>query len=355
MTLLSPLTLRGITLRNRIGVSPMCQYSSADGFADDWHLVHLGQFAVGGAALVLTEATAVLPEGRISPHDLGLWKDEHVDTLARIGRFVRAQGAVFGSQLAHAGRKASTGRPWEGSKPVSVESGGWTPIVAPSALPFNDGYQTPSALDDAGIARVVAAFQDAAVRARGAEMQVLELHGAHGYLMNQFLSPLSNTRADRYGGSFENRTRLIRDVVTAVREVWPEEYPLFVRISATDWHAGGWTIEDSVELARRLAQDGADLIDCSSGGAVPNTTIPIGPGYQVGFAEQVRREAGIATGAVGLITNAAQADTIVRSGQADMVFLARELLRDPHWPLRAAHELREEIAWAPQYARAKLR
>jgi 2,4-dienoyl-CoA reductase-like NADH-dependent reductase (Old Yellow Enzyme family) len=355
MTLFSPLTLRGITLRNRIGVSPMCQYSSEDGFADEWHFVHLGQFAVGGAALVLTEATAVLAEGRISRYDLGLWKDEHVDMLARIGRFVRAQGAVFGSQLAHAGRKASTGRPWEGGKPVSVEHGGWTPIVAPSALAFNDGYQTPSALDDDGIARVVAAFKDAAVRALGAEMQALELHGAHGYLLNQFLSPLANTRTDRYGGSFENRIRLIRDVVAAVRTVWPEQYPLLVRLSATDWREGGWTVEETVELARRLSQDGADLIDCSSGGAVPNTTIPLGPGYQVRFAEQIRRDASIATGAVGMITNATQADTIVRSGQADMVFLARELLRDPHWPLRAAHELHEEIAWPPQYVRAKPR
>jgi 2,4-dienoyl-CoA reductase-like NADH-dependent reductase (Old Yellow Enzyme family) len=355
MTLFSPLALRGATLRNRIGVSPMCQYSSTDGFADDWHLVHLGQFAVGGAALVFTEATAVLAEGRISQYDLGLWKDEHIEMLARIGRFVRAHGAVFGSQLAHAGRKASTSRPWEGGKPLSVEAGGWTPIFAPSAVPFNDGYQTPHALDDAGIARVIGGFKDAAVRALAAEMQVLELHGAHGYLMHEFLSPLSNTRTDRYGGSFENRTRLIREIVTAVRSVWPEDHPLLMRLSATDWHDGGWQVEESVELARHLVQDGVDLIDCSSGGAVPNVTIPMGPGYQVKFAEQIRREAGIATGAVGMITNPVQADTIVRSGQADMVFLARELLRDPHWPLRAAQELREETAWAPQYVRAKLR
>jgi 2,4-dienoyl-CoA reductase-like NADH-dependent reductase (Old Yellow Enzyme family) len=355
MTLFSPLALRGATLRNRIGVSPMCQYSSTDGFADDWHLVHLGQFAVGGAALVFTEATAVLAEGRISQYDLGLWKDEHIEMLARIGRFVRAHGAVFGSQLAHAGRKASTSRPWEGGKPLSVEAGGWTPIFAPSAVPFNDGYQTPHALDDAGIARVIGGFKDAAVRALAAEMQVLELHGAHGYLMHEFLSPLSNTRTDRYGGSFENRTRLIREIVAAVRSVWPEDHPLLMRLSATDWHDGGWHVEESVELARHLVQDGVDLIDCSSGGAVPNVTIPMGPGYQVKFAEQIRREAGIATGAVGMITNPVQADTIVRSGQADMVFLARELLRDPHWPLRAAQELREETSWAPQYVRAKLR
>jgi 2,4-dienoyl-CoA reductase-like NADH-dependent reductase (Old Yellow Enzyme family) len=354
MPLLTPLSVRAVTLRNRIGVSPMCQYSSDDGFANDWHLIHLGQFALGGAGLVLTEATSVTAEGRISPQDLGLWKDEHVDMLARIGRFVRAHGAAFGSQLAHAGRKASTAPPWEGGGPVDPAHGGWSPIVAPSAIPFSEEYQTPIALDEAGIAAVIDAFRAAAQRALAAGMQVLELHGAHGYLLHQFLSPLSNTRTDRYGGSFENRVRLLRETVAAVRSVWPEELPLFVRLSATDWRDDGWRPEDSVALATLLAAEGVDMIDCSSGGVVRRVQIPLGPGYQVRFAEQLRRDAHIATAAVGLITTAAQADTIVRSGQADMVFLARELLRDPHWPLRAARELRQEIDWPKQYERARL-
>jgi 2,4-dienoyl-CoA reductase-like NADH-dependent reductase (Old Yellow Enzyme family) len=354
MSLFTPLSLRGVTLRNRIGVSPMCQYSSVDGFANDWHVVHLGQFAVGGAGLVLTEATAVLPEGRISPHDLGLWKDEHVEVLLRIGRFVRAHGAVWGSQLAHAGRKASTARPWEGGGPVDASLGGWTPIVGPSALPFDAGFQTPNALDDLGIARVVQAFRDAALRALAAEMQMIEVHAAHGYLLHQFMSPLANKRADRYGGSFENRVRLVREVVGAIRTVWPEELPLAVRISGTDWHPDGWTPEESAAVARLLANDGADLLDVSSGGILPRLHIPIGPGYQVHLAEQVKRGAGVATASVGLITNAQQGDTIIRAGQADMVFIARELLRDPHFPLRAARELKQEIAWPKQYERAKL-
>jgi len=354
MSLFEPLTLRGVTLRNRIGVSPMCQYSSADGFADDWHLVHLGQFAVGGAALVLTEATAVLPEGRISPQDLGLWKDEHVEMLARIGRFVRAQGAVYGSQLAHAGRKASVVRPWDGGGPLDAAQGGWTPIVGPSAVPFDARYQTPVALDEAGIARVIDAFRAAARRALDAGMQMLEIHAAHGYLLHEFMSPLANQRTDRWGGSFENRTRLVREVVCAIRSVWPDGNPISVRISATDWREDGWTLEDSIAVARLLRQDGADIIDCSSGGVVPGVRIPIGPGYQARLAEGVRRGAGVPTAAVGLITNAEQADTIIRSGQADLVFLAREMLRDPHFPLRAARELRAEVAWAPQYLRAKV-
>jgi 2,4-dienoyl-CoA reductase-like NADH-dependent reductase (Old Yellow Enzyme family) len=354
MALFDPFTIRSIALRNRIGVSPMCQYSSADGFATDWHLVHLGQFAVGGAGLVFTEATAVVPEGRISPQDLGLWSDDHMEMLGRIGRFVRAQGAVFGSQLAHAGRKASVVRPWEGGGPLAADGGGWTPIVAPSAIPFDAGWQTPAPLDEAGIARVIDGFATAATRALDIGMQVLEIHAAHGYLLHEFLSPLANTRTDRYGGSFENRVRLLREVVAAIRARWPEPLPLFVRLSATDWRDDGWTIEDTVALARLLRQDGVDLIDCSSGGIMPGVRIPFGPGYQSGFAERVRREASIATGAVGLITNAEQADTIVRSGQADLVFLARELLRDPHFPLRAGRELRQEADWAPQYARAKL-
>jgi 2,4-dienoyl-CoA reductase-like NADH-dependent reductase (Old Yellow Enzyme family) len=353
MSLFDPLALRGLTLRNRIGVSPMCQYSSDDGFANDWHFVHLGQFAVGGAGMVLTEATAVLPEARISPQDLGLWKDEHVEFLARIGRFVRAHGAAWGSQLAHAGRKASTAQPWKGGGPVGVDLGGWTPIDAPGAIPFDAEYQTPRALDSDGIRRVVAGFRDAARRALAAEMEIVEVHAAHGYLLHQFLSPLSNDRADSYGGSFENRVRLVREVVRAVREVWPERLPVAVRLSATDWHDGGWTTDETVELARLLSEDGADLIDCSSGGLVPRVRIPVAPGYQVAFAERVRREGHVATAAVGLITSPQQADTIVRSGQADVVLLARELLRDPHWPLRAARELRRDFPWPPQYERAK--
>ena len=353
MSLFDPLTLRGLTLRNRIGVSPMCQYSSADGFANEWHLVHLGQFAVGGAGMVLTEATAVLPEGRISPQDLGLWKDEHVEFLARIGRFVRAHGAVWGSQLAHAGRKASTAQPWKGGGPVGIDLGGWSPIDAPSAIPFDAEYQTPRALDAAGIGRILASFRDAARRALAADMEIVEIHAAHGYLLHQFLSPLSNDRGDAYGGSFENRARLVREVVRAIRDVWPERLPLAVRLSATDWRDDGWTTDETVELARVLRDDGADLIDCSSGGLVPRVRIPVGPGYQVAFAERVRREAKMATAAVGLITSPQQADTIIRTGQADVVLLARELLRDPHWPLRAARELGADVPWPPQYERAK--
>ena len=355
MHLFSPLTLRDVTLRNRIVVSPMCQYSSDDGFANDWHLVHLGQFAVGGAAMVITEATAVTADGRISPQDLGLWKDEHVDMLARIGRFVEAHGAVFGTQLAHAGRKASTGRPWEGGGPVGMERGGWTHLAAPSALAFDTHYQTPDALDLAGIARVVASFRAAADRALVAGMRVIELHAAHGYLLHQFLSPLSNVRSDRYGGSFENRIRLTLDVATAVREVWPERLPLLVRLSVTDWRDGGWTPDESVELVRRLGESGVDGVDCSSGGVVPRVEIPVGPGYHVAFAARIRRETGVPTCAVGLITGSAQADTIVRSEQADLVVMARELLRQPHWPLQAAHELGQEAPWPPQYQRAKQR
>jgi len=355
MHLFAPLTLRGVTLRNRIVVSPMCQYSSEDGFATDWHLVHLGQFAAGGAAMVLTEATAVTADGRISPRDLGIWKDEHVEMLARIGRFVASQGAVFGMQLAHAGRKASTGRPWEGGGPVGVDAGGWTHLAAPSALPFDERYQTPDALDDAGIARVVSAFRRAAERALAAGMQVIELHAAHGYLLHEFLSPLANARTDAYGGSFEHRIRMVLEVAASVREVWPERLPLLVRLSVTDWRDDGWTPDESVALARRLGEAGVDAIDCSSGGVVPRVPIPMGPGYHAEFAERIRREAGVPSAVVGYITGAAQADTIVRSGQADLVVMARELLRRPHWPLAAAHELGQEVRWPPQYLRAKPR
>jgi 2,4-dienoyl-CoA reductase-like NADH-dependent reductase (Old Yellow Enzyme family) len=351
-SLFEPLTLRSVSFRNRVGVSPMCQYSSVDGFATDWHLVHLGSRAVGGSALVLTEATAVTPEGRISPHDLGIYKREHVEMLARIARFVEAQGAMPGMQLSHAGRKASTDAPWKGGKPLSESEGGWRPIVAPSAIPFGRHSQVPVALDAAGIARIVKAFRDAAHRALEAGMRVIELHGAHGYLLHEFLSPLSNHRTDAYGGSFENRIRLFMEVTQAVRTVWPDSLPLFARISGTDWVEGGWDLEQSVELARVLARLGVDLIDCSSGGLVPGAKIPVAPGYQVEIAERVRREARIPTAAVGLITGAAQAEDVVRSGKADMVFLARQLLRDPYWPLHAGRELGANVVWPVQYQRA---
>ncbi len=353
MHLFEPFLMRGVTLRNRIAVSPMCEYSSRDGFASNWHLVHLGSRAVGGAGLVLTEAAAVEARGRISPQDLGMYDDAHVEKLAEIVRFVEEHGAVCGTQIAHAGRKASTAPPWEGGKPLGVEQGGWRPIVAPSALPFLDDGQVPVALDIDGIAGIVAAFAAAARRALAAGFNVIEIHAAHGYLAHEFYSPLSNRRTDAYGGSFENRTRFLREIVVAVRAIWPEDRPLLVRISASDWVDGGWTIDDSVELARTLRTLGVDLIDCSSGGAVPGAAIPLGPGYQVEFAERIRREAGIATGAVGMITEPAQADAIVRTGQADIVLLARELLRQPYWPLRAATELGQDGPWPRQYLRAR--
>jgi 2,4-dienoyl-CoA reductase-like NADH-dependent reductase (Old Yellow Enzyme family) len=349
--LFEPLTLRGLTLRNRIVVSPMCQYSSHEGFANDWHLVHLGSRAVGGAGLVLTEAAAVTAGGRISPDDLGLWDDVQAGPLERIARFVRAEGAAFGMQLAHAGRKASTHRPWDGAGAVPTEEGGWEP-VGPTATPFADNYPVPRAMTKEEIASVVDSFQRAAFRARKIGMDVIEVHAAHGYLIHEFLSPLSNTRTDEYGGSFDNRIRLCLEVVQAVRKVWPENLPLFVRLSATDWTDGGWDIEQTVELSRRLTGHGVDLIDCSSGGNVSHAKIPARPGYQVPFAERVRRDASVATGAVGLITVAEEADAIIRGGQADVVLLARELLRDPYWPLRAARELGHEVSWPAQYLRA---
>jgi len=351
-SLFDSLQLRSLTLRNRIAVSPMCQYSCDNGLANDWHFVHLGARAVGGAGLVFTEANAVLADARISPQDLGLWSDAHVEPLARIVRFIDAQGAVAGTQLAHAGRKASTYRPWDGAGAAPQSAGGWANVVAPSALKFADNYPEPRALTEDGIANVTAAFAQAAARARAAGFRVLEIHAAHGYLLHEFLSPLSNRRTDRYGGSFENRTRLAREVVAAVRTTWPDHVPLFVRISATDWTDGGWDLDQSVELARQLKTLGVDLVDCSSGGNVAQAKIPAGPGYQTPFAERIRREAGIATGAVGMITEPVQADHIVRTGQADLVLLAREMLRDPYWPLRAARELGREIKWPVQYQRA---
>ena len=352
-TLFSPLKLAGITFPNRIAVSPMCEYSSEDGFANDWHLVHLGSRAVGGAGLVFTEASAVTPEGRISPQDLGFWKDEHIPGLKRIVNFLHGQGAHAGIQLAHAGRKASMSRPWDGEERVKpVTEGGWKEVLAPSAVPFSEKYAQPTALDAAGIQRLVRAFQQAATRALKAGFDVIEIHSAHGYLLHEFLSPLSNRRTDEYGGSLENRGRLLIEVVDAVREVWPLDQPLFVRISATDWAPNGWDLEQSVSVAKLLKPRGVDLIDVSSGGLVPGITIPAGPGYQTPFAEEIRRQAKIPTGAVGMITAAAQAEHILRTGQADMVFLAREFLRDPYWPLHAAQHLHDSTPWPPQYLRA---
>ncbi|MET0581214.1 MAG: NADH:flavin oxidoreductase/NADH oxidase [Pseudoxanthomonas sp.] len=351
MALFQPFIQRSLTLRNRIVVSPMCQYSLPDGVPGDWHLAHLGSRAVGGASLVITEAAAVSAEGRISPVDAGFWNDAQAQAWSRIAAFVRAQGAVAGTQLAHAGRKASTAEPWKGGKAVAPADGGWGP-VAPSALAFSDDYPFPAALDEAGISKVIADFRAAAVRALEAGFELIELHAAHGYLLHQFLSPLSNRRADRWGGSFENRIRLVREVLLALRQVWPEQYPLWLRISATDWAEGGWDIEQSVALSRGLSELGVDLVDVSSGGLVPGVKIPVAPGYQVGFAARIRKEAGIATGAVGLITEPRQAEDIIAREEADVVLLAREELRDPYWPRRAAKELGAEIDVPLQYQRA---
>jgi 2,4-dienoyl-CoA reductase-like NADH-dependent reductase (Old Yellow Enzyme family) len=350
--LFSPFTLRGVTFRNRVWVSPMCQYSAQDGVANDWHLVHLGARAVGGAGLVLAEATAVDPVGRISPGDLGLWSDAQAEAAARVADFIAAHGAVPGVQLAHAGRKASTALPWLGGKPLGPEEGGWQ-TVAPSALPFAPGHPEPRALTEADIARVVRDFGAAARRAAMAGFQVVEIHAAHGYLLHQFLSPLSNTRSDAYGGSLEGRVRLVLETARAVREAFPAEWPVFVRLSATDWVEGGWDLSQSVQLATWLREAGVDLIDCSSGGLVPYAKIPVAPGYQVPFAAAIRRDAGIATAAVGLITEPAQAEAIVSDGRADAVLLARALLRDPHWPLHAAQALGAQGPWPSQYLRAK--
>jgi len=350
--LFRPLALRGLTLRNRIMVSPMCQYSAEDGFANDWHLVHLGSFAIGGAALVMSEATAVEARGRISPQDLGIYRDEHIKPLARITRFLKEQGAIPGIQLAHAGRKASCYRPWSGSGEVTLEDGGWQ-TVAPSALRFAENYPLPHALSVEEIQDVVNSFRKAAQRALQAGFEVIELHGAHGYLVHEFLSPLSNQRTDLYGGSLNNRARLLLEIVDAIRQVWPEHLPLLVRLSATDWSEGGLTIRETVEVARMLKEHGVDLVDASSGGNVA-APIPLKPGYQVPFAAQIRREADIPTAAVGLITGSQQANEIVQNGEADLIALARELLRNPHWPLAAAHELHHESAWTPQHVRARL-
>jgi 2,4-dienoyl-CoA reductase-like NADH-dependent reductase (Old Yellow Enzyme family) len=351
LDLLSPLTIRGVTLRNRIAMSPMCQYSAPDGLAHDWHLVHLGSRAVGGAGLVVVEATAVTPEGRITPADVGLWSDRHAEPLARIARFVREQGAAAGIQLAHAGRKASCDVPWRGGGRLDEAAGGW-PVLAPSSVPFNDTDPAPVELTESGIEDVVAAFEAATDRAVAAGFQVIEVHAAHGYLLHEFLSPLSNRRTDRYGGSLENRMRLTVRVADAVRRRVSAETPVFVRISATDWADGGWDVEQSVALARELKKVGVDLIDVSSGGLVPKARIPVGKGYQVPLARRVREEAGVMTGAVGLVTEPGHANEIITGGDADLVLVGRELLREPYWPLKAQAALGQEPGWPVPYGYA---
>jgi 2,4-dienoyl-CoA reductase-like NADH-dependent reductase (Old Yellow Enzyme family) len=352
MKLFEPYSQRSLTLRNRIVISPMCQYSAIDGVPNDWHFTHLGSRAVGGAGAVITEASAISPEGRISAYDTGIWNDVQLEAWRPIVAFIEAQGAVAGMQLAHAGRKASVFRPWEGGGSLPAGQGAWQ-TVAPSAIPFDKDWHMPQALDADGIRKVVADFRAAAVRARQAGFKLIELHGAHGYLLHQFLSPLSNHRTDEYGGSFENRTRMVREVIAAVREVWPTELPLWLRISATDWADGGWSIDESVRLAGELSALGVDLVDVSSGGLVPHVKIPVGPGYQVPFAARIRQETGMATGAVGLITEPAQADGIIAGGAADLVLIARASLRDPYFPRRAAQELGASIEPPVQYQRAR--
>jgi 2,4-dienoyl-CoA reductase-like NADH-dependent reductase (Old Yellow Enzyme family) len=350
--LLSPLTLRGIPFRNRIAVSPMCQYCAEEGLADEWHLVHLGSRAVGGASLVMVEATAVTRDGRITPGDLGIWDDRHVEPLARIARFLDREGAVAGIQLAHAGRKASCDVPWKGGAFLKTATEGGWPVIGPSPIPFQEGDPPPKELDEAGIEAVIAAFVVAARRALSAGFRVLEIHAAHGYLLHSFLSPLSNHRRDRYGGSLENRMRLPLRVAEELRRLMPAELPLFMRISATDWVEGGWDLPQSIVLARALCERGVDLIDCSSGALVPHAKIPVGRNYQVPFAETIRAEVGIATGAVGLITEPEQANEIITSGSADLVFLARQMLREPYWALHAQQVLHQDPNWPLQYGYA---
>ncbi len=350
--LFSPLSLRSTTFRNRIFVAPMCQYSCRDGLPTDWHLVHLGSRAVGGAALVIVEATAVSPEGRISPYDCGLWSDAHAAAFQRIAAFVKTQGCVPGIQLAHAGRKAATDAPWQGGAPLADADGGWLPL-APSPLPFDEKSRTPREMTAADIDQLIADFEAATDRALAAGFEVLELHMAHGYLLHEFLSPLSNQRSDAFGGDLDQRIRLPLTIAERVRARWPDRLPLFVRISCTDWAEGGWDLAQSIYFCQRLKPLGVDLIDCSSAALVPHARIPAGPGFQVPFAEAIRREAGIATGAVGLITQPAQAEQIVANGQADAVLLAREFLRSPYWPLHAARSLGVDVAWPVQYLRAK--
>lgn len=349
--LFTRLIIRDITLKNRIVMSPMCQYSAKDGYSNDWHAVHYGTRAAGGAGLIIVEATAVWPEGRITPGDLGLWSDEHIPGLRRITDFIHGQGAIAGIQIAHAGRKASCAVPWEGGRQLGLNNGGWE-TVAPSAIQFSPDDRAPLMADAISTGRIIEGFRDAAVRALKAGFRVAEIHSAHGYLLHEFLSPVSNHRTDKYGGSFENRTRLLLEVTAAVRSVWPEGYPLFVRISSTEWTDGGWTPEESARLAPLLKEAGADLIDCSSGGNIHNAKIPAGPGYQVPFAGMVRK-AGIMTGAVGLITGVDQAEEILSSGKADLVLMGRELLRNPYFPLMAARAMGAEVNWPRQYLRAR--
>jgi 2,4-dienoyl-CoA reductase-like NADH-dependent reductase (Old Yellow Enzyme family) len=350
--LFEPLKIRAITLKNRIAVAPMCQYSADDGFVNDWHMVHLGSRAVGGAGLIITEATAVTPEGRITPKDLGIWKDEHLDGLKRITHFMELFGAVPGIQLAHAGRKASSHVPWEGGEPLNPEESAWT-TLGPSAIPFKEEVPAPVEMTTDQIAKLIQDFKTAAQRALQAGFKVIEVHGAHGYLLHEFFSPLSNHRADAYGGSFENRVRLLIKVIEAIREVWPEDYPLFVRISATDWVEGGWTVDDSIALAKVLKTKGVDLVDCSTGGNITGVRIPLVPMYQAPFAEQVRKGAGIMTGAVGLITTPQECEEILQEQRADLIMLARQMLRDPYFPLHAAKALGVDVPWPSQYLRAK--
>lgn len=351
--LLSPLIIKDIVFKNRITISPMCQYSAVAGFANDWHLVHLGSRAVGGSGLIIQEATAVSPEGRITPGDLGLYKEEHIEKLRSITAFIHQQGAVAGIQLAHAGRKASCATPWNGAKQIDKNAGGWA-TVSSSAIAFNPEDDTPLALDSDGIKKVVADFKTAAARAILAGYKLIEIHAAHGYLIHQFLSPLSNHRTDNYGGNFENRIRLLLEIVKAIQTVWPKNLPVFVRISATDWVEGGWNIDEAVQLSSILKLNGVDLIDCSSGGLVPYAKIPFRPGYQVAFAERIKKETSILTSAVGLITEVQQAEDILVRGQADLILMARESLREPYFALRAAAILGDDIAWPLQYLRAKL-
>jgi 2,4-dienoyl-CoA reductase-like NADH-dependent reductase (Old Yellow Enzyme family) len=350
--LFTPLTIKTVTLKNRIVVSPMCEYSSIDGFANDWHLVHLGSRAVGGAGLIMTEACAVSEEGRISSDDLGIWKNAHLEKLKNIVSFIHKQHAVAGIQLAHAGRKASSAVPWKGGHHINKENGGWQ-TVAPSSIPFNPHDDVPETLSPDGIKKVINDFKDAGQRALSAGFKVIEIHAAHGYLINQFLSPLTNKRTDSYGGSFENRIRLLVEIIEALQLVWPADLPLFVRISTTDWAEGGWNENDSVQLAGILKNKGIDLIDCSSGGSVPGVKIPVGPGYQTAFAAQIKKETGIMTGAVGMITSAVQAEAILEKQQADIIIIGREFLRDPYFPLHAAIELGADVSWPDQYLRAK--
>jgi 2,4-dienoyl-CoA reductase-like NADH-dependent reductase (Old Yellow Enzyme family) len=350
--LFSPLTIRDVTFRNRIGLSPMCQYSATDGVVNDWHLAHLGARAAGGAGVVIVEATAVEARGRISPNDVGIWDDAHIEGLRRVAAFIEQCGAVPGIQLAHAGRKASTAPPWSGGGSLVPEAGGW-PVVAPSAIPFDARSPVPEALDSAGIQAVVAAFRQAARRAFAAGFKVIEIHAAHGYLLHEFLSPITNHRQDEFGGSYDSRTRLLKQVCRAAREEWPSGLPLFVRVSCTDWADGGWDDRQTVALAHHLSSYGVDLLDCSSGGIAPGIAIPVGPGYQVPFSQRVKDTVPMLTAAVGMITSPEQADQIIRNDQADLVLLGRQMLRDPHWPLHAAAALGHDGPWPAQYLRAK--